>query len=382
MNSQIERPKEFARVTQLLDQFPVVALVGPRQVGKTTLALQVAELETQWHHFDLEDPRDLARLAEPSLALRPLEGLVIIDEIQRKPDLFPLLRVLADRKSKKTRFLVLGSASPALIQDGSESLAGRIAFHQLRGFSLAEVGESQLNNLWLRGGFPRSTLAADDDLSAEWREQFIQAFVQRDLPQLGFNQSSSAISRFWAMLAHCHGQTLNYSEIGRSLALSDNTVRTYVAILESTFMVRLLQPWFENISKRQVKSPKLYMTDSGIFHALMGIDTWVGLQRHPKLGASWEGFALMEVLRAYPRHQAYFWATHAGAELDLLLVRGEERLGFEFKRSDSPSTSKSMHVAIEDLKLKQLTVIHAGESTFPLAENIIAQSLSDFSIGM
>nr|WP_249755832.1 ATP-binding protein [Microvenator marinus] len=365
---------------RLLEQFPVVALIGPRQVGKTTLALQIAELEPQWHHFDLEDPRDKARLAEPSLALRPLEGLVIIDEIQLKPDLFPLLRVLADRKSKTTRFLVLGSASPALIQDGSESLAGRIAFHQLRGFSLAEIGESHLQDLWLRGGFPRSTLATDDDASAEWREQFIQTFVQRDLPQLGFTQSSATISRFWAMLAHYHGQTLNYSELGRSLGLADNTVRSYIDILESTFMVRLLQPWFENISKRQVKSPKLYVSDSGIFHTLMGIDSWLGLQRHPKLGASWEGFTLMEVLRAYPRHQAYFWATHAGAELDLLLVRGEERLGFEFKRSDSPSTSKSMHIAIEDLQLDHLTVVHAGEATFPLAEKITAKSLREFAV--
>jgi len=379
MTEHVKREQELSRVKNLLEQFPVVALIGPRQVGKTTLALQIAELETQSHHFDLEDPRDRARLAEPSLALRPLEGLIIIDEIQLKPDLFPLLRVLADRKSRNTRFLVLGSASPALIQDGSESLAGRIAFHQLRGFSLAEVGESRLQDLWLRGGFPRSTLAADDDASSEWREQFIQTFVQRDLPQLGFTQSSATISRFWAMLAHYHGQTLNYSELGRSLGLADNTVRGYIDILESTFMVRLLQPWFENISKRQVKSPKLYMTDSGVFHTLMGIDTWVGLQRHPKLGASWEGFALMQVLRAYPRHQAYFWATHAGAELDLLLVRGEERLGYEFKRSDSPSTSKSMHIAIEDLQLDHLTVVHAGEATFPLAEKITAKSLREFA---
>lgn len=379
MIDHTKREEEFSRVKRLLEQFPVVALIGPRQVGRTTLALQIAELEPPWHHFDLEDPRDKARLAEPSLALRSLEGLVIIDEIQLKPDLFPLLRVLADRKSKTARFLVLG-ASPALIQDGSESLAGRIAFHQLRGFSLAEIGESHLQDLWLRGGFPRSTLATDDDASAEWREQFIQTFVQRDLPQLGFTQSSATISRFWAMLAHYHGQTLNYSELGRSLGLADNTVRSYIDILESTFMVRLLQPWFENISKRQVKSPKLYVSDSGIFHTLMGIDSWLGLQRHPKLGASWEGFALMEVLRAYPRHQAYFWATHAGAELDLLLVRGEERLGFEFKRSDSPSTSKSMHIAIEDLQLDHLIVVHAGEATFPLAEKIIAKALREFAV--
>ena len=354
----------------------MVAIVGPRQVGKTTLAFEIAKQTDSVHHFDLEDPADLARLQEPGLALRPLDGLVIIDEVQRMPDLFPLLRVLADRKASKTKFLILGSASPELIQDGSESLAGRIAFHELAGFSLTDVGPDYLQNLWIRGGYPRSFLAMETDLSVEWRGQFIKTYLERDLSELGFGIPSNTLRRFWSMLAHYHGQTLNYSELGRSLPASDNTVRRYVDILASTYMVKVLQPWFENISKRQVKSPKIYVCDSGLFHTLLGIDSQSELERHPKLGASWEGFAVMEVIRRYPRHEHYFWATHAGAELDLLLVRGDERLGFEFKRTDSPKATRSMHTAMSVLKLDALTVVHGGSGRFPIAENIEAVALS------
>ncbi len=372
----IQRPADQARVSKLLKQFPVVAIVGPRQVGKTTLALELSKAFDVVHHFDLEDPQDLARLQEPGLALRPLEGLVIIDEVQRKPDLFPLLRVLADRKDTSTKFLILGSASPELIQDGSESLAGRIAFHELAGFSLGDVGPDYLDNLWVRGGYPRSFLSMETEYSVEWREQFIKTYLERDLSELGFGIPSTTLRRFWSMLAHYHGQTLNYSELGRSLPASDNTVRSYVDILASTYMVMVLQPWFENISKRQVKSPKIYIRDSGLFHTLLGIDTKLQLERHPKLGASWEGFALMEIIRRHPKHDPYFWATHAGAELDLMLVRGDERLGFEFKRTDSPKATRSMHTALTELKLNELTVIHGGSARFPLADNIEAVGLS------
>jgi len=373
-------PRTLAQehVQSLLKTFPVVAIVGPRQVGETTLARQISLQFDDSHFFDLEDPRDLARLSEASLALRPLSGLVVIDEIQLREDLFPLLRVLADRPEKPSKFLLLGSASPSLIARSSETLAGRIAYVRLHGFSLDEVGQKEVQALWLRGGFPRSFLATTEAESAEWRRQFISTYLQRDLPQLGINVAAPTMRRFWAMLAHYHAQTMNYSELGRSMNVSDPTVRRYLDILESTYVIRVLQPWHENLAKRQVKAPKIYVEDSGLLHSLFGLESRIDVERHPKLGASWEGFALMQILRHYgERYEPYFWATHAGAELDLLLVRGNERLGFEFKRTDSPRTTKSMHTALRDLRLDVLTIVHAGSGSYPLTEYIMASSLAD-----
>lgn len=373
----LDRAYHRDRIEELLSSFPVVALIGPRQVGKTTLARQIAENHEPCHLFDLEDPQDRARLSEPGLTLRPLEGLIIIDEIQFMPELFELLRVLADRADKPAQFLILGSASPELVRDSSESLAGRVAYHRLEGLHLGEVSDDP-SKLWLRGGFPRSYLAASDEESAEWRRQFIATFLQRDIPALGIDIPSSRLRRFWTMLAHYHGQTWNASEFARSFGVSDHTVRNYLDLLTDTYVVRQLQPWHANVAKRQVKSPKVYIEDSGLVHTLLGLETRADVESHPKLGASWEGFAMQEVaarLGARP-DECFFWATHAGAELDLLVVRGNQRRGFEFKRTDSPKTTKSMHSALSDLELGQLYVIHGGRHSFPLAERIMAVPLS------
>lgn len=375
---KVQRTKMVEEVHTLVGQFPIVAIVGPRQVGKTTLARQIGTAFDNVHTFDLEDPADLARLADPGLALRSLSGLVIIDEIQRMPELFPLLRVLADRDGTPARFLILGSAAPQLIRGSSESLAGRIAYVRLTGFTMEEVGVEQVDTLWLRGGFPKAFLAETDMASVRWRKEFISTFLQRDLPQLGFGVSEQLMRRFWTMLAHYHGQTLNSSELGRSIGVSDTTIRQYIDILEQTYVVRTLPPWHENISKRQVKSPKIFIQDSGLLHTLLGIDTRVDLERNPKLGASWEGFALAQVIQKFEMGQdAYFWATHAGAELDLLWLRGTKRRGFEFKRTEAPRTTKSMHSAIETLGLERLDVVHAGAKSYPLTETIFALSIRD-----
>jgi predicted AAA+ superfamily ATPase len=371
----IQRGDHLRRLTGVLREFPVVGLVGPRQVGKTTLARALAR---GWRgavtHLDLESPADLARLADPALALGPLRGLVVIDEFQRRPDLLTVLRVLADRPRRPARFLVLGSASPDLIRGSSETLAGRIAYHELSGFSLAEVDPARLGALWLRGGFPRSFLARTEPASWRWRQQFIRTFLERDLPALGLRLGADTLHRFWAMLAHYHAQVWNASELARAFGVADTTVRGYLDLLASAFMVRLLTPWSENLAKRQVKAPKVYLRDPGLLHALLGIRTADDLERHPKVGASWEGFMLSEVIQrlgAEPR-ECHFWATHGGVELDLLVVRGRRRLGFEFKRTSGPSVTRSMHVALADLRLERLDVIHAGESTFPLAPKIRA----------
>jgi len=372
----IPRPRHLSRLRTLLSQSPVVAILGARQVGKTTLARALAA-DGPSHVFDLEDPADQAVLAEPSLALRPLEGLVVLDEIQRMPELFPLLRVLADREDTPARFLVLGSASPELLRQGSESLAGRIAFHYLGGFSLDEVGAANLEPLWTRGRFPRSFLADDDAASADWRDNFVQMFLERDLPQLGISVASTTMRRFWTMLAHWHGQTWNGAEFARSFGVSATTVRRYLDHLEHALVVRVLQPWSENLGKRQVKAPKVYIEDSGLLHALLGCRKLYDILSHPKLGASWEGFAMQEVmtrLGASPR-ECFFWAAHGGAEVDLLVVRGARRWGFEFKRTDAPRTTRSMHTALADLSLERLDVVHAGSRTFPLADGIRAMSL-------
>jgi hypothetical protein len=374
----IERPHHVTCVRRLLSEQPVVALLGARQVGKTTLARQVARsYGASVAFFDLESSRDLAKLADPMLALEPLRGLVVLDEVQRRPDIFPTLRVLADRR-RGARFLVLGSASPGLLRQTSETLAGRIAFHHLDGLSLREVGSRRASDLWLRGGFPRSFVARILGASLRWRRDLVSTYLERDLPQLGIRVPSTTLLRFWTMLAHVHGQILNWSELGRSMAVSDATIRHYVDVLASTFMVRMLPPWHENLSKRQVKAPKIYVRDSGILHALLDIETMHALEQHPKIGASWEGFcveSLIAQLGARPE-QCYFWATHAGAELDLLVVAKGRRRGFEIKRTVSPRVTPSMQVALHDLKLDSLDVIHAGQDTFPLARKIRAVSLS------
>lgn len=361
--------------TRLSDN-PVVSLVGPRQVGKTTLARMLAESYPEpVHHFDLEAPSDLARLANPELVLRSLTGLVILDEIQRRPDLFPLLRVLADRPGVPARFLILGSASPKLVQDGSESLAGRVAFIDVTGFSLSELNMHSQPRLWWRGGFPRAFLANDDKSARQWIDDFRRTFLERDIPQLGIQIPAATLGRFWTMIAHYHGQVLNLAELARALGASEPTARRYVDILSDTYIVRQLPPWFENVKKRQVRSPKVYVRDSGILHALLGIPDEAGLQSHPKLGASWEGFCIEQILHICGDRDAYFWGTHSGAELDLLLAHGGKRLGFEFKYSDQPRTTKSMHVALQDLALDHIYVVHPGSHVFPLTEAITAVPL-------
>ncbi|MEN9579206.1 MAG: hypothetical protein RJA70_2215 [Pseudomonadota bacterium] len=373
----IDRSGHVSRVRRLLTTSRVVALLGARQVGKTTLAHQVAKANAAvTHYFDLESSRDLARLEDPLLALEPLKGLVILDEVQRRPEIFPTLRVLADRR-RGARFLILGSASPELLRQTSETLAGRIAFHELGGLSLQEIGGRRAADLWLRGGFPRSLLARSQATSMRWRRDFIATFLERDLPQLGVRVPGTTLRRFWSMLAHVHGQTLNWSELGRSMGVGDMTVRHYVDLLASTFMVRVLPPWHENLSKRQVKAPKVYIRDTGILHALLDIQTAQALDGHPKVGASWEGLCVETVISALGARteHCYFWGTHSGAELDLLVATGSHRRGFEIKRTVAPRLTPSMHVAMGDLKLDSLDVIYAGNDSFPLAKGIRAVGL-------
>lgn len=373
----LARPAAARRARHLLRQSPVVALLGARQVGKTTLARQVA---AAWRgpttHFDLEDPRDLARLADPMLALAPLRGLVVLDEVQRRPDLFSVLRVLADRAPVPCRFLVLGSAAPALLQQGAESLAGRIAFQELHPLSLDEVGPSGFDRLWRRGGFPRAFLARTEQASVDWRRDFVRTFLERDLPQLGIAVPAATIRRFWQMLAHLHGSVLNSSELARAFGVADTTIRRYLESLEATFMVRSLRPFHANIAKRQVKAPKVYLSDSGLLHTLLDIQSATALEGHPKVGASWEGFLLETVVARLGARadQCYFWATHAGAELDLMVVDGDHRRGFEFKRTSAPAITPSMRAALADLQLDRLDVVHAGAESFRLAPKVRALS--------
>lgn len=374
----VQREMELREVTGLLKRFPVVGIVGARQVGKSTLARMVQERRRgRTHAFDLERPEDIARLADPYLALKDLRGLVVIDEVQHAEGLFPVLRVLADRPRTPARFLLLGSASPDLLRHGSESLAGRIAYHELGGFSLGETGVDRRKRLWVRGGLPRSYLARSDEASHKWRYEYVRTFLERDLPQLGISVSSATMRRFWTMLAHYHGQTWNASEFARSFGVSDAAVRTYLDHLVSALVVRQLQPWHENISKRQVRAPKVYLADSGTLHALLNLRTQRDVEGHPKCGASWEGFAIEQIRLALrvDRSECFFWATHGGAELDLLVVRGRTRLGFEIKRTSAPAITPSMRYALADLKLRALHVVHAGDTTFPLARNIEALAL-------
>jgi uncharacterized protein len=374
----IERLRHLAQLADLLTRYPIVAILGARQVGKTTLARQlVARTDTPTTVFDLENPVDLARLDDPMLALRDLSGLVVLDEIQRRPTLFPVLRVLADRPQSSARFLVLGSASPTLLQQSSESLAGRIHYHELGGFALDEVGQYATERLWRRGGFPPAFLAASDAASAEWRRDFVRTFLERDLPQLGVRVPAITLRRFWTMLAHYHAQVWNGAELARAFGVSAPTVRHYLDTLTAALVLRQLPPWFENLGKRQVEAPKVYIADSGLLHTLLNVPTQADLEGHPKVGASWEGFALGEVmtrLGAQPE-ECFFWATHAGAELDLLVVRGNRRWGFEFKRTVAPRLTRSMHSALADLRLERLEVVHAGDQTFPLADTVRALAL-------
>ena len=367
--AMIPRPHALDRIARVFRIHPTAVLLGPRQCGKTTLARVIAEREL-CTYFDLENPVDIRRLSAPMSAMEGLSGLVIIDEVQRRPDLFELLRVLADRPLNTARFLVLGSASPHLVKGASESLAGRIGFIDLSGFDLREVGMDNRVPLWIRGGFPRSFLAPDDAASIAWREDFIRTFLERDIPQLGITIPAETIRRFWTMVAHYHGRIWNAAQFARSLGTSENTARRYLDILAGAYMVRILPPWFENIRKRQVKAPKTYIRDSGIFHALLQLYTFEDLQGHPQLGASWEGFALEHVIGALETRNAYFWATHAGAELDLFVMVKGKRYGFEFTYADAPGRSRSMHIAIQDLGLEHLWVIYPGHQEYSLDNKI------------
>lgn len=382
----MKRKFYLREAARLLRIHPVVAILGPRQCGKTTLARQFisrAPSSRPSHSLDLEDETDLARLETPKLALEGLRGLVVIDEIQRRPALFETLRVLADRRPLPARFLILGSASRELIRQSSESLAGRIGFLELPPFTAREVAARKLNAHWIRGGFPPSFLAASTDASRQWRKDYISTFLERDIPALGFRVPAGIMRRFWTMLAHYHGQVFNASEIGKSLGLSDDTMRRYLDILTGTFMIRRLSPWHENLKKRQVKLPKIYFRDSGIFHALLGAWTEAELRTHPKLGASWEGWAIEEAIRAHRAtpEEAFFWATHNQAELDLLIARDGRRIGYEVKYTDAPRLTPSMRIASRDLKLDELVVLFPGKQSFPLAEKIRAIGFEAFLAG-
>ncbi len=371
----MERRDLVALVLARLRGGPVVALLGPRQVGKTTLAAQIAAAwRSPTTRFDLENPDHLRRFDEPMAILEPLRGLVVLDEIQRRPELFPALRVLADRPRSPARFLLLGSASPDLLRQTSESLAGRIHYVTIDGLSLDEVGVPRLDRLWLRGGFPRAFLARSEPESFRWRRDFIQTFLERDLAQLGFRTAANTMFRFWTMLAHYHGQIWNASEFGRAFGVSDVTVRNYLDVLAATLVVRILQPWHENIAKRQVKAPKIYISDSGLVHALLNLPTRDDLVAHPKVGASWEGFVLGQIVHrlGVRPEECHFWATQQGAELDLLVVRGKRRLGFEIKHSRAPTVSRSVLIAREDLRLDSVDVIHSGTDTYGLREGVRA----------
>jgi len=372
----IHRPRFLDAVIQALDDGPVVALLGPRQCGKTTLARYLAGTRP-CEFFDLEDPTDRSRLDAPKLALGNLQGLVVIDEIQRRPELFEVLRVLVDRPDNKAAFLLLGSASPRLVKGASESLAGRVGFVDLSGFGLDEIGVEEHQRLWNRGRFPRAFLARDDAASVRWRNDFIRTFLERDIPQLGITIPSDTLRRFWTMVAHYHGQVWNAAEFARSLGSAEATARRYLDILSGAYVLRQLQPWHANIRKRQVKSPKLYIRDSGLLHSLLSLETPSYLLSHPKLGASWEGFVVEEVIATTGTRNAYFWATHAGAELDLLVFRKGRPTGFEVKYTDAPRTTRSMRQALSDLALDHLYVVYPGDRTYPLDDTITALSIGD-----
>ena len=376
----IERTKLKQNIQKKLEENRVVALVGPRQCGKTTLAREFVTPDSI-NYFDLEDPLSLALLDQPMTALKDLTGLVVIDEFQRRPDLFPILRVLADRTPLPARFLILGSASPDLLRQSSESLAGRISILPMSGFSLEEVGTQSQKKLWRRGTFPLSYLAKTEETSLEWRKDFIRTFLERDIPQFGFNIPSTSLYRFWSMLAHYHGQVWNAAEAARTINVSESTTRRYIDLLQDLFMVRLLQPWYANLGKRQVKSPKVYFRDTGLLHILLGISTEKELLLHPRSGASWEGFVIEEIIKATAPDEIYFWGTHSGAELDLLMIKNGEKIGVECKRVDAPKLSPSMRASMQDLQLSRLLVVYPGTKSYPLGDNIHAIPLTSLTEG-
>jgi len=373
----IQRTADIGLVRAALRRSRVVALLGPRQCGKTTLAKQFVPTDSL-NYFDLEDPASLARLTEPETALRPLGKLVVIDEIQRRPALFPLLRVLVDRKPLPARFLILGSASPELLRQSSETLAGRLETVPLEGFRLSDLGASAQLRHWLRGGFPLAYTARSEADSLAWRRQFLQTFLERDVPQLGIGIPAVSLRRFWTMVAHYHGQLWNVAELARALAVGETTVRRYLDLMTGVFMVRQLAPWFENLGKRQVKAPKVYVRDTGLLHALLGIANRRDLESHPKVGASWEGYAVEEVTKSFRPDETYFWATHNGAEVDLLLFKNGQRIGVECKRADAPTLTPSMRIALADLKLDHLYVLYPGDKTYSLAKNVEVIPLARF----
>lgn len=376
----IERPAILSTLKTAIQRSRVVVLSGPRQCGKTTLARELLGEESV-NYFDLEDPASLARLDEPMTALRPLKGLVVIDEVQRRPDLFPVLRVLADRKGTPSRFLILGSASGDLLRQSSESLAGRMEYVTIGGFTLSELSASAEPQLWRRGGFPLSYLAKAEADSLAWRKSFVRTLLERDFPQWGVRVPAAALQRFWTMLAHYHGQVWNAAEPARALGVSESTTRRYLDLLTDALMIRQLQPWHANLGKRQVKAPKVYVRDTGLLHHLLGIDTAKALVSHPKIGASWEGFVIEQILMMEPHDDAYFWATHQGAEIDLVLRRGNRLLGVECKRADAPRLTPSIRIALEDLGLERIAVIYPGNKRFPLSENVEAIPLDELGQG-
>ena len=372
----LPRTSLLLRLRAALRRSRVVALVGPRQCGKTTLARALLAPASPGY-FDLEDPTDLGRLAEPMTALAGLRGTIVIDEVQRRPDLFPVLRVLADRKPLRARFLVLGSASPGLLRQSSESLAGRIEMIEISGFTMDEVGAGALARHWMRGGLPLSYLARSNAESLKWRGAFLRTFLERDLPQFGAGVPPEALRRFWTMLAHYHGQAWNAADPARSLGTAETTVRRYLDLLTGVYMIRQLPPWHENLAKRQVKAPRIYVRDTGLLHFLLGVRDERQLLAHPKCGASWEGYAIEEAIRAVEPDEAYAWATYQGAELDLLLFKDGRRLGVEAKRADAPALTRSMQIALNDLGLDRIAVLYPGTRRYRLAERIEAVPLAD-----
>lgn len=372
----IERADDLRQLQAAITRSPITALLGPRQCGKTTLARQLASTRGA-AIFDLESEPDVRRLANPEMVLGALDGLVVLDEIQRMPRLFTTLRVLADRPDARSRFLILGSVSPDLVRGVSESLAGRVEFVELTGFDLAETGAPAWRRLWLRGGLPRSYLAASDDDSMAWRDGFVRTFLERDIPQLGITIPPATMRRFWTMLAHWHGQIWNGSELGRAIAASDKTVRRYLDLLTGTYMVRQLQPWFENVAKRQVKAPKIYLRDTGLLHALLGLPDDAVLLGHPRVGASWEGFAIEQILGALGRPEGWFWGAHGGGELDLLVIDRGRRIGFEVKFNEAPRVTAAMRNVGETLALDHLFVVCPTQHAYPVDAGITVLPITE-----
>jgi predicted AAA+ superfamily ATPase len=371
----IERKRYNQRIEDAIHRSPITALLGPRQCGKTTLARAIA-CQQKSTYFDLESQVDLRRLENPEMMLGSLDGLVVIDEIQTRPELFSALRVIVDKPDNKCKFLILGSASPHIIRNVSETLAGRVEFVDMSGFDVDELGSHAGQVLWTRGGFPCSYLAKNDNDSFVWREGFIRTFLQRDIPQLGINIPSAAMRRFWTMLAHYHGQSWNASRIASAMGINDKTVRSYLDILTETYMIRQLQPWHENISKRQVRSPKIYFCDTGILHSLLDLQDYHAITGHPQAGASWEGFALEQILRIIQPSQAYYWATYSEAELDLFFISNGQRYGIEFKFNEAPGKTRSMTIAMKSLNLDRLFIVYPGEKSWPITEKIMVCPIS------